>query len=241
MPGSQGLKLNKSQKVYSPEILEANAIDARNINSAYPWLARLNYYADESGSKYWKKRVKDIYDLYGFDLGTPFSSVGGANNQLGDRTPPEDLKETNSIFVSKVDNKRINFKRLWTWTLEHFVDKINYKYEWVAGLLFFANQKLLEKEYIGKVTPTSEYGNQMRKWFEQVLNIECTDDQINEYRNGFFRDSNFIYSIWLNDLTGGPKQSELRGDQTIESFVNIKTRCQELENNFDINKIIDTP
>ena len=67
MPGSQGLKLNKSQKVYSPEILEANAIDAGNINAAYPWLARLNYYADESGSKYWKKRVKDIYDLYGFD------------------------------------------------------------------------------------------------------------------------------------------------------------------------------
>ena len=241
MPDSQGLKLNKSQKVYPPEILEANAIDAGNINAAYPWLARLNYYADESGSKYWKKRVKDIYDSYGFDLGTPFSSVGGANNQLGDRTPPDDLSETNDIFVNSINNKKISLQRLWTWTLENFVDKINHRYEWVAGLLFYSNQQLLAKECDDKVTPTTEFGIQMRDWFKQVWNVECTVDQINEYRNGFFRDSNFIYSIWLNDHTGGPKQNELRGDQTIEGFCNIKLLCKEMERLFDINKIIDTP
>lgn len=241
MASGQGLKLNKTQRVYSPEILEANAIEADNVTAAFPWLVRLDHYADETGSKYWKARVKNIYDSYGFDLGTPFISVGSANNQLGERIPPDNLENTNIIFVSCVNNRHINLRRLWDWTLNNFVDSINHKYEWVAGLLFFVNQSLLTKEINSKTTPTTEYGNQMRVWFAQVLNIECTDDQINEYRNGFFRGDNFNYIKWINDLTDGPKQDELRGDQTIDGFVHIRLLCNKLEKNFNINEIIETP
>ena len=81
----------------------------------------------------------------------------------------------------------------------------------------------------------------MEKWFSDVWNVECTADQINEYRNGFFRDINFDYSVWLSDITAGPKQSELRGDQTIEGFANIKNKCQSLENCFNLKDFLYTP
>lgn len=237
----QGIKLEKTQKVYSPELLEANALEAGNIISAYPWLVRLDHYADETGSNYWKQRVKDIYSEYGFDLGTTVSLVGGSDKQLGERIPPENLQGTNQIFVSLKDNKKINYKRLWEWTLNNFVDNINHRYEWVAGLLFFGNQQLLMKELNKGITPTTTYGTQMREWFGQVWNIECSDDQINEYRNGFFKSSNFNYSVWLNDIMAGPKQNDFRGDQTLDGFENIRKLCTLLEKNFNLKDIIDTP
>ena len=141
---SPGLKLEKSQRHYSPEILEANALDAGSIDAAMPWLVRLDHYADETGDKFWKTRVKEIYAEWGFDLGTVVSSVGGPDKLLGERTPPEDFEEKNVIFVTTVHNKTLNMRRLWDWTLENFVDNINHKYEWLAGLLFFANQKLAQ-------------------------------------------------------------------------------------------------
>lgn len=241
MSRNQGLKLKTTQKVYPPELLEANALEAGSIIAAYPWLARLQHYADETGNKYWKKRVTDIYEQYGFDLGTPFFSLGGANNQLGERIPPEDLKETNQIFVSSKNNKQLNLKRLWNWTLENFVDNINYKYEWVAGILFFGNQQILLKELDKKVTPTTTYGTQMRKWFAEVWNVECSDDQINDYRNGYFRNENFHYNVWLNDSTVGPSKDKLSGDQTIEGFFNIKKLCKKLELNFNLDDFLVTP
>lgn len=240
MTSRQALKLQNSQKSYSPEMMEAMARDAGSITAAMPWLVRLDHYADETGNRYWKQIVKNIYDEYGFDLGTPIL-LGGPQNQLGERIPPTDLKETNTIFVSKIYTDKINFGRLWEWTLEHFVDKIERQYEWLAGLLFFGNQQLLSKEINGNSTPSSAYGTQMEKWFSDVWNVECSVDQINEYRNGYFRDVNFDYSVWLSDITAGPKRSELRGDQTIEGFANIKSKCQFLENNFNLKVFLYAP
>ena len=235
---SQGLKLEQSQKKYSPEILEASALDAGSISAAFPWLVRLDHYADETGSKYWKDRVKDIYVEYGFDLGTLVSSVGGPDKLLGERTPPEDFEDKNVIFVTKVNNKTLNMRRLWNWTLENFVDNINHKYEWLAGLLFFGNQQLLIKEINGGTTPTTSYAKQMRDWFGQVCEIECKDDQINDYRNGFILKSTFSYTSFVNDLTYVPKREDMCGDQTPTGFANIKSRCKELERNFDINRFL---
>ena len=101
MTSRQALKLQNSQKSYSPEMMEAMARDAGSITAAMPWLVRLDHYADETGNRYWKQIVKNIYDEYGFDLGTPIL-LGGPQNQLGERIPPTDLKETNTIFVSKI-------------------------------------------------------------------------------------------------------------------------------------------
>lgn len=240
MSSRQALKLRKTQKAYSPEMLEAMALDAGSITAAYPWLVRLAHYADETGNRYWKQRVKEIYNEYGFDLGTTIK-LGGPDNQLGERKPPVNLVETNTIFVSTINTKEINFDRLWEWILNHFVDKIEHQYEWLAGLLFFGNQQLLSKEINGNKTSTAAYGTQMKKWFSDVWSIECNDDQINEYRNGFFRSDKFNYVVWLANLTAGPKQSELRGDQTIDGFVNIRTRCQSLENSFNLNEFLYTP
>lgn len=232
---SPGLKLEKSQKQYSPEILEANALDAGSITAAMPWLVRLNYYADETGNKFWKKRVKDIYADYGFDLGSVVSSVGGPDKLLGERTPPEDFENNNVIFVTKVYNKDLNLKRLWNWTLDHFVDNISHKYEWLAGLLFFGNQQLLRKELNGGKTPTTVYAKQMRDWFGQVCELDCSDDQINDYRNGFILNPTFSYTSFVNDLTYVPKKKNMVGDQTPKGFSNIKALCKKLENNFDLN------
>jgi len=235
MPISQGLKLEKSQKRYSPEILEANALDGGSISAAFPWLVRLDHYADETGSKFWKKRVKDIYADWGFDLGTVVLSVGGPDKLLGERTPPEDFKDKNVIFVTKVDNKALNLNRLWDWTLNNFVDNINHRYEWLAGLLFFGNQKLLRKELNGGKTPTTAYGKQMRDWFGQVCELDCKDDQINDYRNGFILKSTFSYTSFVNDLTYVPQKEGLVGDQTPKGFANIKALCATLENKFNLN------
>jgi hypothetical protein len=240
MTSRQALKLQKSQRVYPPEMLEAMARDAGSITAAYPWLVRLDYYADETGNRYWKQIVKNIYDEYGFDLGTTIK-LGGPDNQLGERKPSINLIETNSIFVSTKNAKNINFDRLWEWTLNHFVDKIERQYEWLAGLLFFGNQQLLSKEINGNATSSSAYNTQMEKWFSDVWTVECSADQINEYRNGYFRNENFNYSVWLSDITAGPKQSELRGDQTTDGFANIKSKCQSLENSFNLNDFLYTP
>lgn len=241
MSKGQGIKLVKTQKLYPPEVLEANALEACSITAAFPWLVRLNHYADESGNPYWKKRVKEIYVDYGFDIGEAILTVGGSNNQLGERFPPENLQESNTIFVTQIYKKKLNLKRLWEWTLDNFVDNINHRYEWVSGLLFFGNKQLLIKELNNGLTPTTKYGKQMRDWFGQFLNVECTDDQINEYRNGFFKSIKYNYSVWLNDLTGGPQKGELCGDQSIDGFSNIKNLCKKLENNFNLNNLLITP
>lgn len=230
-----GLKLEKSQKQYLPEILEANALDAGSINAAFPWLVRLDHYADETGSKYWKKRVKDIYAEWGFDLGSVVSSVGGPDKLLGERRPPVDFEKNNVIFVTNVNNKELNLNRLWSWTLDNFVDNINHKYEWLAGLLFFGNQQLLKKELNGGVTPTTEYSKQMRDWFGMVCEIECSEDQINDYRNGFCLKKTFSYTSFVNDLMYVPKRDNMCGDQTPKGFSNIKALCATLENKFDLN------
>lgn len=213
------------------------ARDAGSITAAYPWLVRLDHYADETGNLYWKQKVKNIYDEYGFDLGTTIK-VGGPDNQLGERTPPVNLIETNTIFVSTVYTKNINFDRLWEWTLNHFVDKIERRYEWLAGLLFFGNKQLLSKEIRGYVTSAAAFERQMKEWFSDVWNVECTADQINEYRQGFFQNGKFNYAVWLSDITSGPKNSDLRGDQTTNGFVNLKKRCQFLENSFNLNEFL---
>lgn len=241
MPSNRGLKLKNTQRVFSPELLEANALESGNFMSALPWIVRLQHFADETGSSYWKQRAKFICEEYGFDLGLPVLVAGGANNQLGERTPPENLEEANQIFVSSIHNKQLNLKRLWGWTLDNFVDKINYKYEWVAGLLFFSNQQLLLKESDCKVTPTTAYATQMRNWFEQVWCVECKDDQINDYRYGFFKSANFNYNVWLNDVTGGPSKKDLYGDQTTDGFLRIKNLCKLLERNFNLNDFLVTP
>lgn len=235
---SPGLKLEKSQKQYSPEILEASALDAGSIGAAMPWLVRLDHYADETGSKYWKTRVKEIYVGYGFDLGTVVSSVGGPNNLLGERTPPDSFEKDNVIFVTKVYNKDLNLKRLWSWTLDNFVDNLNHKYEWLAGLLFFGNQQLLRKELNGELTPTTEFSIQMRNWFGQVCEIDCSEDQINDYRNGFILKPTFSYTSFVNDLTYIPKKENMCGDQTPKGFANIKALCKTLETKFDLNHFL---
>lgn len=241
MPSNQGLKLKTTQKVYSPELLEANALEAGNIMAALPWIVRLQHLSDETGNNYWKQRVKALYEYYGFDLGIPVLVAGGANNQLGERTPPDNLEETNQIFVSTKYNKQVNLRRLWVWTLDNFVDKISYRYEWVAGLLFFNNQQLLSKEIDKKVTPTTTYAEQMRNWFDQFWCVECKDDQINDYRSGFFKSANFNYNVWLNDVTCGPSKKELCGDQSIDGFLRIKKLCKQLELNFYLNDFLITP
>lgn len=235
---SPGLKLEKSQKQYSPYILEANALDAGSIDAALPWLARLSHYADKTGNKYWKKRAEEIYADWGFDLGTVVSSVGGPDKLLGERTPLEDFEKDNVIFVTKVNNKELNMNRLWDWTLNNLVDNINYRYEWLAGLLFFGNQKLLRKELNGGITPTTVYNKQMRDWFGLVWEIECTEDQINDYRNGFILKPTFSYTSFVNDLTYVPKKEEMYGDQTLKGFANIKALCRKLENNFNLNHFL---
>ena len=235
---SPGLKLEKSQKQYSPEILEANALDAGSIGAAMPWLVRLDHFADETCSKYWKKRVKEIYVGYGFDIGTLVSSVGGPDNLLGERTPPEGFEKDNVIFVTKVYNKDLNLKRLWSWTLDNFVDNINHKYEWLAGLLFFGNQQLLRKELNGGKTPTTVYAKQMRDWYGQVCEIDCKDDQINEYCNGFILKPTFSYTSFVNDLTYVPQEDYMLGDQTPTGFANIKNLCATLETKFDLNHFL---
>lgn len=238
MANNPRLKLEKSQRQYSPEILEANALDAGSIGAALPWLVRLDYYADETSSKFWKKRVKDIYVDWGFDLGTVVSSVGGPDKLLGERKPPEDFEKDNIIFVTKVNNKDLNLNRLWDWTLNNLVDNIRYKYEWLAGLLFFSSQQLLRKELNGGMTPTTDYGKQMKKWFGQVCEINCSEDQINDYRNGFFLKPTFSYTSFVCDLTHFPKKENMCGDQTSKGFANIKALCQKLEKNFDIELIL---
>lgn len=235
---SPGLKLEKSQRHYSPEILEANALDAGSIDAAMPWLVRLDHYADETGSKFWKKRVKEIYGEWGFDLGTVMHSVGGPDKLLGDRRPPLDFDKDNIIFVTQVNNKVLNLHRLWDWTLNNLVDNINYKYEWLAGLLLFGNQQLLRKELNDGLTPTTDYSRQMKKWFGQVCQIDCSEDQINDYRNGFCLKPTFSYTSFVNDMTYVPNKNDMSGDQTAKGFANIKNLCRKLENQFDLNHFL---
>ena len=97
------------------------------------------------------------------------------------------------------------------------------------------NQQLLRKELNGGLTPTTEYSKQMRDWFGLVCEIDCSEDQINDYRTGFCQKKNFSYTSFVNDLTYVPKREDMCGDQTPKGFANIKALCASLENKFDLS------
>ena len=154
------------------------------------------------------------------------------NSQLigGAVEPPAYLDR--GLFKPIKDNYPIDVQRLWKWLYEVFVRNIQFQYEWLAPLLFFDSQQLIEKN------EDKAWAQQMSKWYpEEYTKYVCSEASLHSYHNGFFRSTDFIYKKWINLHAPVPPSYKFKKDQREDGFKRIHTRCLYLEGDFELGKI----
>ena len=129
----------------------------------------------------------------------------------------------NEIFVGSMGDYTINMYMLWQWINDTLVRRMQYNYGWLALLLFAKHHNLLLKD------DTLSYSRQMLSWFPNIPH-PCTQDQVNLYRRGFFRDTEkFDYFKWINWKTPIPGDYKYLKGQHPDGFKHIQTLCIALE------------
>ena len=129
----------------------------------------------------------------------------------------------NKIFVGAMGDYTVDMYKLCQWVSDTLVRRMLYSYGWLALLLFAKHHSLLLKD------DTKAFSEQMLSWFPHVPH-PCTQDQVNLYRRGFFRDTaKFDYSLWTKWETPVPAGYKYQRGQHLEGFQHIHTLCLALE------------
>lgn len=150
------------------------------------------------------------------------TSVAAIKGQIGMES--EQLAP-NQIFKGLIDPYHIiNMVSLRQWIYDTLVRRMQHSYGWLALLLFAQYHQLLIKD------DTKSFSEQMKAWFPNVPH-PCTQESVNTYRRGFFREDqyHFDYGRWINWGTPLPDNYELLKDQHPEGFKHIHTLCLALE------------
>lgn len=148
------------------------------------------------------------------------SSVAAIKGQLG---IDSSQLSPNIIFVGTMGDYTISMPKLWQWIYDILVRRMQYSYGWLALLLFANHHHLLLKD------DTKNFSDQMLSWFPNVPH-RCTQDQVNLYRRGFFKDTEkFDYSTWINWKMPIPEDYIYEKGQHLEGYQHIQTLCIALE------------
>lgn len=116
------------------------------------------------------------------DLLYTISMIEFLNEKLCEREPSSaSLTESNIIFRTIVDGKTLDLSKIREFLKCYVVDKITYKYEWMAVYLFLKDKGMLE------IDTLVQFANQMNQkgWFEDAK-IKCTEDAIQDYKDMSF-------------------------------------------------------
>lgn len=163
-----------------------------------------------------RKEMDDVLEKKG-PLATSVAAIKGLSGiELKQLSP-------NKIFVGAMGGYIIDMCKLWQWISDTLVSRIQYSYGWLALLLFSKQHSLLLKD------DTKSFSEQLSSWFPNVPH-PCTQDQVNLYRRGFFRNAEkFDYSKWVNWRTPVPSDYKYQKGQHLEGFRHIQTLCIALE------------
>ena len=148
-------------------------------------------------------------------------SVAAVKGLSGMKAPQQ--LSPNHIFKGKVGECTVDMNNLWLWINNTMLPCMQYSYEWLALLLFASHHHLLLKD------DTKSFSEQMSSWFPDAAH-PCTQDQVNLYRRGFFRDAEkFDYFSWIRLAIPIPKDYIPKRRQHADGFKRIHSLCLVLE------------
>ena len=104
--------------------------------------------------------------------------TSSSEHKLTEEELEQHIKESNTVFIEKIDDKEINFVKLKAFIEQHAVRSITYKYEWFAAYLFAYRKNLLEKKTL------RDFAEQMGKneWFAHIAERrQCSCDAMGDY------------------------------------------------------------